>query len=66
MDKAVANIASNIGAIDDAYTEALAAYALQLADHPQKTEVLEKLLKKASSKSNCHSALTFPVLPLDL
>lgn len=52
VEKAVNNIASNINNIDDPYTVSIAAYALQLANHPQKAQVLEKLLKKSISTGN--------------
>lgn len=50
VDKALDYIADNIEAIDDAYSQAIATYALQLADHPQKHEALDSLLGKSISK----------------
>lgn len=41
-------VVQNAVAQDDIYTLALAAYALQLADHSAKTEILEKFDSKAT------------------
>lgn len=55
MDKAIENIVSNIKDIDDAYAQSIAAYALQLADHPSKDEILDKLVEKTIVKGKIHT-----------
>lgn len=47
-------IADNIEAIDDSYSQAIATYALQLADHPQKHEALDSLLGKSIAKGSIY------------
>uniref|UniRef100_A0A182K440 TEP1-F n=1 Tax=Anopheles christyi TaxID=43041 RepID=A0A182K440_9DIPT len=51
VDKALAYIKDHISELDDVYAHALAAYALQIANHPLKNEVYASLL----SKSNKHA-----------
>lgn len=46
-NKATKYVVDCIGKTSSTYTLAIAAYALQLADHPAKTEVLQNLLNKA-------------------
>lgn len=38
--------------IDDLYAIAIASYALQLADHPTKSDVLAKFINLAETKGN--------------
>lgn len=49
--KAIENVATNIHDIDDVYTLAIAAYALQLADHAIKDQILDILVAKMVSKN---------------
>ncbi|XP_031621506.1 CD109 antigen-like [Contarinia nasturtii] len=46
VNKAIMNIASNVKDIDNPYALAIAAYALQLADHSNKDEILNALVNK--------------------
>lgn len=50
--KAIENVATNIHDIDDVdvYTLAIAAYALQLADHAIKDQILDRLVSQAIEK----------------
>lgn len=50
INKAIDNIVKAIDKQDDSYQIAVAAYALQLADHPSKEKVLSQLLDKAYTK----------------
>lgn len=50
VDKAIANIVSNVENIDNPYAEAIASYALQLADHPEKDAILDKFVSKSIVK----------------
>lgn len=50
VDKAIANIVSNVDDIDNSYAQAIAAYALHLADHPKKDDILNKLIAKSIVK----------------
>ncbi|XP_037051859.1 CD109 antigen-like [Bradysia coprophila] len=45
--KAIDNVATNVHDIDDVYTLAITAYALQLAGHVMKDDILDKLVAKA-------------------
>lgn len=47
MNKAINNIVSNIENINDPYSHAIVAYALQLADHPSKEKVLDDVVSKS-------------------
>lgn len=47
MNKATDNIASNMKNVKSPYAKAIAAYALQKADHPKKDEVLNDLTAKS-------------------
>ncbi|XP_031632402.1 CD109 antigen-like, partial [Contarinia nasturtii] len=47
VNRALENIAGNIRRVNNTYDEAIAAYALQLANHTKKDEVLNKLVGKA-------------------
>lgn len=47
IDNAVFNIVKNIKDIDDTYALAIAAYALQLAKHEIRNEVLDRLLERS-------------------
>lgn len=55
VNKAIDNIMSNIKDINNPYAQAVAAYALQLADHPKKDDVLNDLLSKSIANSKSHS-----------
>lgn len=46
-DKALKYIIDNLNSINDTYSMAIVAYALHVADHPKKSEMLEKLKSKA-------------------
>lgn len=50
VDKAIRNIESNIQNIDNPYAQGIAAYALQLANHPKKDELLENFIAKSVTK----------------
>ncbi|XP_055324613.1 thioester-containing protein 1 allele S1-like [Sitodiplosis mosellana] len=50
VNRAIINIVSNIEYINDPYSRAIVAYALQLADHPMKDEVLDNLVDKSMNK----------------
>lgn len=47
IEKAVAFVAKHLDTLDDVYATAVAAYALQLADHDGKADVLKQLDAKA-------------------
>lgn len=51
VDKAIDNIANGVKDDSDLYATAVVAYVLQLTNHPQKTELLQKLANQSSSKS---------------
>lgn len=53
VEKAIRNIESNIQNINNPYAQGITAYALQLADHPKKDEVLDNFLSKSISKGMC-------------
>lgn len=46
-DNALKYITDNLDSINDTYSMAIVAYTLQLADHPKKNEILDKLISKA-------------------
>uniref|UniRef100_A0A3F2Z148 TEP1-F n=1 Tax=Anopheles minimus TaxID=112268 RepID=A0A3F2Z148_9DIPT len=48
VDKALTYIKDHLSALDDVYAHALAAYALQIAKHPLKEEVMASLKSKAN------------------
>jgi len=50
IDKAINNIATNLNDVDDTYILAVAAYALQLADHSSKKQILDQFIAKTSEK----------------
>lgn len=50
ITKAIDNIVEGVKDSNDIYATAVVAYALQLANHPQKTEVLQKLAKQSTAK----------------
>jgi len=50
--KAVSYLETRLGEIEDAYTAALAAYALELGDSPMKDEAIEKLMSLAKEDEN--------------
>lgn len=50
VDKAIRNIESNIENINNPYAQGIAAYALQLANHPMKDELLDSFVSKSISK----------------
>lgn len=50
VDKAINNIAENAKDIDNVYAQAIASYALQLADHPIKDSVLDGVVSKSINK----------------
>lgn len=52
VDKALENIASNIEGVQSPYAYAVATYALQLANHPQKDDALDNLLNESISKGS--------------
>lgn len=52
MDKAIRNIVSNVHNVDNSYAHAIAAYALQLSDHPKKDAILDDLVTKSIEKGN--------------
>lgn len=52
VDKAINNIVTNIKDIDNPYAQAVATYALQLAEHSSKDEALNTLLDKSIVKGN--------------
>lgn len=52
MNKAIDNIASNIKDIDDPYAQAVAVYALQLAEHSTKDQALDDLIRTSKSKGS--------------
>lgn len=47
VNKATAYIVSNIEDVENLYDKAIAAYALQLADHPTKDQVLDDFFSKS-------------------
>lgn len=52
VDRALANIAEHINSVKNPYSYAIATYALQLANHPQRDEELDNLLNQAVSKGD--------------
>lgn len=50
IDKAILYIQKSLDTKPDIYAMAVAAYAFQLAEHPQKEAILDNLLKKATTK----------------
>lgn len=46
IGKAIDNVRKNIEGVEDVYALSLVAYALHLAKHQSRTEVLEQLLEK--------------------
>lgn len=48
--KALNYVVSNVDEIDDLYALSVAAYALQLAEHPSRTKVLDLLVSKSITK----------------
>lgn len=52
VEKALENIAANIDGVQSPYAYAIATYALQLANHPQKDAALDHLLTTAISKGS--------------
>lgn len=52
VDRAINNIVSNLKGVEDVYALALASYALQLAEHPSRKEVLESFISKSIAKGN--------------
>lgn len=60
VDKTIAYINQNINDVDDVYALGLASYALELADHPTKFEVLQKFLTKTTEKGEVFSFMHEP------
>lgn len=52
ITRAINNIVTNINDIHDSYSLAVVAYALQLANHPIKDQVLESLIGKSTLEGN--------------
>uniref|UniRef100_A0A182VDH6 TEP1-F n=1 Tax=Anopheles merus TaxID=30066 RepID=A0A182VDH6_ANOME len=52
VDKALTYVKEHISELDDVYAHALAAYALQIADHPLKNEVYASLLSKSNKQGD--------------
>lgn len=52
IEKAIANIVSGLKESNDVYALAVAAYALELADHGTKTDLLDQLFAKSSTKGD--------------
>lgn len=50
IDKAIQNIVAGLRSNNDVYAIALAAYALELADHEMKQEILDQILAKSMKK----------------
>lgn len=50
INKAIDYVIKSLEAQHDIYALAVAAYALQLAEHPKKDDILEQLLRKAATK----------------
>lgn len=55
VDKAITYVAENVNDIDNTYAKAIAAYALQLADHPKKDEVLDSLVASTITKGRLNN-----------
>lgn len=51
IDKALSHIESNLDNLNDTYAIAITAYALQLANHAAKDDLLEKLNSKAENEN---------------
>lgn len=49
VNRAIDNIVTNLKDIDDPYALSIAAYALQLAGHSNKDEILNSLINKTLS-----------------
>lgn len=52
VNKAIENIVSSVNEIKGPYAHAIAAYALQLADHSKKDEMLDSLVAKTISSGS--------------
>lgn len=50
IDKAIRNIESNIQSINNPYAQGIAAYALQIANHPKKDELLDNFVSKSITR----------------
>lgn len=50
IDKAIANVVDNLQKVDDIYAYSVAAYALQLAGHTTKSDILNTFIGKATTK----------------
>lgn len=56
VNKAILNIVTNVKDIENPYAQAIAAYALQLSDHPKKDEILDDLVSKSITKGKKDSS----------
>lgn len=56
IENALNYVVSNVKQIDDLYALSVAAYALQVAEHPSRTEVLDLLIAKSITKGQLNIA----------
>lgn len=53
INKAIDYVTKSLAAQHDIYALAVAAYAMQLAEHPKRDDILNQLLRKSATKGMC-------------